>query len=117
MAIIPRWTALASAEPDARRRSDYAGLALVFAEAAGCSDPWKQALHGWNMKQSQQVLQWQAEERAEALLEVLQLKFGPVPGDLETGIRASTDRGQLKQWLAAAMSSTTLDDFRRMAGV
>src|SRR5262249_17828347 len=30
---IQRWCELAAAEPDARRRSEYGGLALVFAEA------------------------------------------------------------------------------------
>jgi hypothetical protein len=59
--IIERWIELALAEPDNQRRSEYAGLALVFADAAGCQPLWKEALKGWNMKQSQQVLEWMAE--------------------------------------------------------
>jgi hypothetical protein len=34
-AMIERWKQLAEAEPDNRRRSDFAALALVIAEAAG----------------------------------------------------------------------------------
>jgi hypothetical protein len=56
--IIARWKALAEAEPDARRRADYAGLALVFADLTECRPVWKQALGGWNVEVSQQVLSW-----------------------------------------------------------
>jgi hypothetical protein len=43
LGIIQRWVELASAEPDMRRRSDYGGLALVFAEAARRQEAWKLA--------------------------------------------------------------------------
>ncbi len=49
---IAKWLELAGAEPDARRRGDYGGLALVLAEAGGCSDAWKGALKEWNVIQS-----------------------------------------------------------------
>src|SRR5437879_6576395 len=52
-AIIEQWKHLAEQEPDARRRADYGGLALVFAELTDCRPPWKQALEGWNVEQSQ----------------------------------------------------------------
>jgi hypothetical protein len=77
------------------------------------------------VKQSQQVLEWQAEARAEGrvegrvevLLEVLQARFGPVPGDLESSVRATTDLGLLKQWLAPAVTVSSLQDFRRAVGL
>jgi len=92
---------------------------LVFAEAAGRRDVWAQALQGWNMTQSQQVLEWmaegKAEGKAETLLEVLELKFGPVPADLATAIRGTADLAKLKQWVAAAVAATSLADFRQSA--
>jgi hypothetical protein len=63
--IIAQWKDLAAAEPDMRRRADYGGLALVFAELAGCWLAWKRALEGWNVEVSQQVLEWQAQARQE----------------------------------------------------
>jgi len=60
-AIIAQWKRLAEAEPDPRRRADYGSLALVFSELTGCQPQWKSALEGWNMEQSAQVLEWQAQ--------------------------------------------------------
>src|SRR5437660_185899 len=45
------------AKLDARRRADYGGLALVFAEAAGRLPAWKEAVKEWNRVESQQVLE------------------------------------------------------------
>jgi len=64
------------------------------------------------MRQSEQVLEWKTEERAESLVDVLELKFGPVPADLASAIRATTDFGKLRQWLASAVSALSLDAFR-----
>jgi hypothetical protein len=36
-------------------------LVLIFAEAASHCRAWKQALEGWNVQTSQQVMEWQAE--------------------------------------------------------
>jgi hypothetical protein len=60
---IAMWLELAGREPDARRRGDYGGLALVFAEAAGCWEAWKEALKEWNVIQSKQVNEWQEQAR------------------------------------------------------
>jgi hypothetical protein len=122
-AIIQEWVRLASAEPDGRRRADYGGLALVFAEAAGCREAWKHALREWNMIQSQQVLEWQAEARVEgevkgqgeALLTVLEAKFGSVPREVASAIRATTDLNRLKSWLIHAGKAASLDQFRQDA--
>jgi hypothetical protein len=54
---------IAAAEPDSRLRSDYGALAVIFVERTRWSAPWQQALKGWNMKESPQVLQWQEEAR------------------------------------------------------
>ncbi len=50
LGIIEEWKRVAGLEPDGRRRSVYAALALVFAELAGCRAEWKQALEGWNVR-------------------------------------------------------------------
>ena len=62
--IIQQWKTLAAQEPDSRSRSDYGGLALVFAEAAKRWPIWKEALKEWNMVESQQVLEWMAQGEA-----------------------------------------------------
>lgn len=113
--IMAEWVRLASAEPDARRRADFAGLALVFAEAAGCRAAWKQALKEWNMIQSQQVLEWQTEGRAETLLDVLEAKFGGVPAEVASAVRATTDLGRLKGWVVLAVKAPSLEQFRHDA--
>jgi hypothetical protein len=125
LAIIQQWIALASAEQDTKRRGDYGGLAIVLSEALGRRDIWKQALKGWNIMQSQQVLEWQAEARAEgeakgratALLRLLQIRHGNVPADLIATITAMTDLATLDRWFDAGVTSSSLDDFRQAAGL
>jgi hypothetical protein len=124
--IIEQWKQLALAEPDARRRADYGGLALVFAELTDCRPQWKRALEGWNVEQSQQVLEWQAiaekrgktegkaEGKVEWLLRVLQRRFASaVPAELEAAIRGITEQAKLDPLLDAALAADSLDDFRR----
>lgn len=125
-AILAQWLELARAEPDAKRRADYGGLALVFAEAAGRRPVWKQALTGWNMVESQQVLEWiaegeakgevkgRAEAQAELLLRLLAVRLGPeVPPDLTEQIRGTTDAEQLQRWFDVAATAPSLEAFRQ----
>ncbi|HEY7310371.1 MAG TPA: hypothetical protein VH643_13485 [Gemmataceae bacterium] len=124
--IIQRWIELASQEADSRRRGDYGGLALVFAEAARRLPIWKDALKEWNVIESQQVLEWMAMGEAKgelkssinSLLTVLATLFPPgAPADLEGVIRATTDQEQLRNWLLLAVKSNSLDTFRQAAGL
>jgi hypothetical protein len=115
--IIEEWKRCAAAEPDNRRLSDYGGLALVFAELSGAHQQWHEALKGWNMRQSQQVLEWQEEARLETLratlLRLLRLRFkAEVPPDLQTAVHGMSDTGELSQWIDAAATSETLEAFR-----
>jgi hypothetical protein len=119
--IIERWKGMASAESDERRRGEYGQLALVFAEAAGCAPAWKNALKEWNVKQSQQVLEWQAEAKAEAkaeaVLEVLATRLATeIPSELAEHVRSVHDLGTLTNWLKVASTTPSLDDFRRAIG-
>jgi hypothetical protein len=59
--IINEWLTRAAAEPDSRRRADYGGLAIVFAEAGERRETWAKALEGWNVTESMQVKEWQAQ--------------------------------------------------------
>src|SRR5262249_20512270 len=97
--IIEEWKRLAQAEPDQRRRSDYAGLALVFAELTNRRPLWAQALEGWNVKTSQQVLEWQADRQRIDLLRLMGLRVRvPVPGGLVHRINQLTLPGPLAPW-------------------
>ncbi len=122
---LEEWKRLALSEPDAKRRADFGGLALVFAELAGRRDIWRQTLEDWNVQVSQQVLEWQAKARQEGrqegeitkaranLVRSLELRFGsPLPADLADEIAARRDLDVLNRWFDAAITSPDLDAFR-----
>jgi hypothetical protein len=124
---IEQWKRLAAAEPDSKRRADYGGLALVFAELTAGGLAWQQALEGWNVEQSQQVLEWQAKARKEGrvegkaegkadwLLRLLERRFAaPVPEGVAAAILATKDVAQLDNWFEAAWRTESLDEFRRL---
>ena len=118
-AMIERGKELASQEPDERRRAEYGGLALVFAEAADRKPLWKEALKEWNVKLSQTVLEWQAEavaeKQAEFILLALNTRFPEgVPADVADGVRAVRDLEKLTRWFKAAMTAPSIEDFRRV---
>ncbi len=115
---------------DAGRRGDYGGLALVFAELARCHAVWNEGLRGWNVQQSKQVLEWQAEAlkrgraegelkgelkgRAESILHLLQRRTGVVIlSDLAAKIQKAKDLVTLNRLLDIAGEVTSLDEFRR----
>lgn len=131
--VADRWKRLAGAEPDRRRRSEYAGLALVFAEAAGRADFWAEQLKEWNMTESKVVNAWIAqgeakgratglvegrvEGRAEMLLDLLADTFGAVPPELEARVRAATAGDRLRAWAGAAVRAGSLAEFRQQTGL
>ena len=112
-AVIEEWKRLADLEPDVRVRLEYAVDALLFAELPGVWGQWKQALEGWNVRVSQQVLEWQAEVQRANLLRMLEKRCkGPVPGDLAEAIQATQDMGLLSRWFDTALEANTFDEFR-----
>ena len=123
--IIQQWKTLAAQEPDSRSRSDYGGLALVFAEAAKRWPIWKEALKEWNMVESQQVLEWMAQGRSEgevsgernALLRILEKRYSPLPAELLTKLRQTQDLALLRSWFDVALGTTTLAEFRQQTGI
>jgi hypothetical protein len=116
-AIIAEWQRLADLELDPRVRLQYATDALIFAELPGMQREWKQALGGWNVKVSQQVLEWQAEAKVENqqanVIRALEKRCkGAVPRDLAEMIEATQDMGLLLRWFDAAVEVNTFDEFR-----
>jgi hypothetical protein len=95
-----------------------------------CRPLGKRELEGWNVEQSQQVLEWQAiaeerglargraEAKMEALLRVLSERTQEaVPTDVKQAIRATEDFEQLDRWLDAAAEASSMAEFRRLAGL
>jgi hypothetical protein len=119
--IIEEWMRMASAEPNARRRSEYGALAVIFAEAAGIRALWKDALKDWNMVESQQVLEWQEEARVDTqvvtIVAILEDKFQAVPADLTKALRAIADSKRLHRLALLAAKAPSLDQFRADAGL
>jgi len=114
---LTEWQRLASQEPDSQSRSDFGALAVVFAELAGTAAVWRKVLKGWNMKESPQVLEWQAEARMETRAEdvrrAIRLRFGtPVPEDLENQLVAIKKEAELDHWFDASLTAPSLDAFR-----
>lgn len=130
--IIADWKELALAEPDARKRGDYGGLAVVFAELTGCRTQWKAALQEWNMEQSQQVLEWQAEGEArgeargvawgvaqgklqtlrEVLRNFLERRFGPLPEALLARLNATAELDRLQAAVDKVLDMQSLDELQ-----
>ena len=124
--IMAQWRALAVREPDRRRRGDYGGLALVFAEAAGRLEVWKEALKEWNVIESQQVLEWMAQGEAKgiargeanAVVRLLAKRFPPGASmDTTATILATTDLERLHHWFDLACAADSLDAFRQAASL
>jgi hypothetical protein len=113
---IKRWLELARPQTNRQRRLDL-GLVLVFAELAGSQDVWREALKGWNMKESQIVKEWQAEAKAEMLIQILQKRFKAIPEDLRAAILAAKDPEQLTTWADVAFTVRSLRRFRQQAGL
>ncbi|HTU18543.1 MAG TPA: hypothetical protein VMG10_10825 [Gemmataceae bacterium] len=123
-AIIQRWKRLAETEADERKRSDYAALALVFAEAADREEVWRRALEGWNVKPSPIVEAWRQEGRQEGraeglavlrakLLHCLRRQLGSdLPAELRAQIENQTDLAVLDRWFDLALEAASLEQFR-----
>ena len=120
--IIERWKELASTEPLSQRRAEFGALALVFAEAADCSDAWEIALKEWNMIESKVVKGWQDqvrrdgrhESRVEDLIYILQEKFGSLPTEIPSHLQKIDDSNVLRQLFQKAVHVSNLDEFRSM---
>jgi hypothetical protein len=113
--FVVEWKRLADLEPDPRVRLEYAVDVLVFAELPRVWMDWRQALEGWNVLVSKQVLEWQAiaelkNQRAN-LVRVLEKRCkAPLPTDLAEAIQATQDMNLLLRWFDAALEANTFDE-------
>jgi hypothetical protein len=123
-AIMEQWQEVARAEPDPQVRATLAGLAVVFADLAGRAVVWKQALEGWNVRNSQVIDEWRNEGRVEGrqegrleshredLLALLQERFGAVPEEWVQRIQALTDVDRLKAAIRQVVHIHTLEELQ-----
>lgn len=118
--IIPEWKRLAGQEKNPHRRRAL-GLVVIFAEAAGCGEMWRDALKEWNVLESKIVNEWKADAAVKAMvrtvLAILEFKFQSIPVPLASRIRACTDQELLVQWAQHAGKAMALDEFCREAGL
>jgi hypothetical protein len=120
-ANIAEWKRLAAQEPDSRSRSEFGGLAVVFAHLAGTAAVWRKALKEWNMTECAIVNEWQEEARKEARIQTrmedvrraIYLRFGtPLPAELEEQLAAIKRKAELSRWFDASQTASSLDAFR-----
>jgi hypothetical protein len=115
-AIIERWLRIVSAEPDLKKRGDYA-LAAVFAQAVGKRDLWVRRIGGLTMIDTPLVLGWKTEGMIRALLSVLRAKYSSLPREVEERIEDCHDAAKVDQWVVTAATTDTLDKFRQATGL
>jgi hypothetical protein len=116
-AVIEEWKRVADLEPDHQVRLQYAAGAWLFAELPDVQVQWGRALEGWNVRESQLVLEWQAEARVENqranVLRLLEKRCkGPVPSDLAQAVQAAQDMDLLLRWFDVAAEASSFDEFR-----
>jgi hypothetical protein len=119
--IITRWMAVvASRVADVQRRSDLAGISLVFGELAGRFLVWQRLLGGWTMTESAVVNSWieQGDNRGNLratrrhLLELLDIKFpGAAPDEVRQLIEEQDTQSLLDDWFRALARAATYEDF------
>ena len=123
--IIEEWKRLAEAEPNATRRSEYGGLAMVLADAAGRAEIWKQALKEWNVIRSKIVDEWRAEGEAKGRTEgrtttivaFLEARYKSIPADLIQAIHSTIDEERLAKLVMLTATANSLEQFRTEAGL
>jgi hypothetical protein len=132
--VVALWLALARQEVDAQFRADYAGLALVFAEAARCRPVWEKALEGWEMEQSAVIKGWKDQGHKEghkeglregkqegsvttqraSLVKLLWARFRNEPlADLLKKVEQTSDLALLSEWFDKALEAATFEDVRQ----
>jgi hypothetical protein len=103
--VVKRWLEVCGGEPNEQRRIEYANLARVFAERAGCPEVWKKALEGWQMWKSTYIQSWRDEGRVQGqrdqLVKMVKLKYPKLSGELLARIERSDDPAALDAWSAA----------------
>jgi hypothetical protein len=117
---VARWKEVSATVLDRRMRGNLVGIALVFAELAGCGPAWQRGLEGWEMTESQVVNGWirqgeakgKRENQQQNLLELLEGRFpGAVPNEIVTLIQQQESLELLRDWFKAAVRASTFEEF------
>jgi hypothetical protein len=136
-AVTREWVRLANEEADAQRRSDYAGIALVFANWVGHGKLWEKALEGWDVEQIDIVRRWKESARREGreqglregeeagvqlgrlqelrsgLLKLLRAKFPSEQlADMVHAIEQQAGPDLLSRWFDAVLIAATIEEVR-----
>ena len=122
--IIAEWVRVAESQTDAELRGAIP-LTQYFAEAAGCTEAWREVLKEWDVIKSQVFEEWTAQADKEGvkkgqrlvLLRILRRIQANLPADLEQAIQGVDDLARLEAVVDSALSSATLEDFRRATGL
>jgi hypothetical protein len=89
---------------------DYANLARVFSERAGCLDVWAKALEGWEMWKSTVIQSWRDEGRVQGqrdlLVEMVRLRYPNLAPELLVRIEQSNDPEAIRRWSAALLTAS-----------
>jgi hypothetical protein len=119
-AVVKRWLEVCGGEPSEQRRIEYANLARVFADRAGCPDVWKKALEGWQMWKSAYIQEWRDKGRVEGqrelLLKMVKRKYPTLSGELLARIEKSDDPAALEAWSMACATTTNQVAFETALG-
>ena len=123
-AIVEEWKRLAVGEADERKRRDYAGLAMIFADLADREAVWESGLEGWEVERSRfldRLIEKREQRLAVAtrqafLRKVLRARFGAdlTPETIDL-FCAQGDPAILERWFDLALTSPTAADFRAAA--
>ncbi|MBI1918326.1 MAG: hypothetical protein HYS12_26845 [Planctomycetes bacterium] len=118
---VARWKEVVAATvPDRRMRANLVGIALVFAELAGCVPAWERGLEGWEMTESQVVNGWirqgeakgELKTRRQDLLDLVEGRFpGAVPNEVVQLIQQQESLELLRDWFKAAVRASTFEEF------
>jgi hypothetical protein len=119
--MVADWRAVLESLPlTPTQRGNLQGIALVFAELAGCFLVWERGLQELDMTESAIVNRWmsQGESRGQLknqrqnLLAVLRSKFGAqLTPDLERLVQQQDDYALLQTWFYSALDAGTYDQF------
>jgi len=114
--IIAKWKELATAEPDVVARSDYGGLAVIFAGATDGKEIWKEALKEWDMVHSAIVDEWRKEGittgNIRLISRALVIRFGPLPAEVASQLQSLPPTADFDAIFDRAMLAATLNEFR-----
>ena len=121
--VVASWLELWAGEPDERQRNDILLLTKVFVGLSQQKEILGNKLEGLNVVKSPIMESLREKEGTgrsshRRLLEILEEKFpGQVPAELRQTVEQTVDLARLRQWSAAALKATSIEEFRNASGI